>query len=128
MQDMYRRTLAAYWTSQPGELKADECIEDIFGGGDGWGKNGKPEVIDPRQVKQSNFVSSDNNSRPGSGSTTPNTDHDPRPKSSRSNRTVINMATGRQKRRGVWKGKGEVDECDVCDDLKSWRVGERAYG
>ena len=37
MQDMYRRTLAAFWASQPGELKADECIEDIFAGGDGWG-------------------------------------------------------------------------------------------
>ncbi|KAK4973268.1 hypothetical protein LTR66_011208 [Elasticomyces elasticus] len=37
LQDMYRRTLAAYWAAQPGELKADECIEDIFAGGDGWG-------------------------------------------------------------------------------------------
>lgn len=37
LQDMYRRTLAAYWAAQPGELKADECIENIFAGGDGWG-------------------------------------------------------------------------------------------
>lgn len=36
MQDMYRRSLAASWASQPGELPADECIEDIFGGGDGF--------------------------------------------------------------------------------------------
>ncbi|KAI0008302.1 N-terminal C2 in EEIG1 and EHBP1 proteins-domain-containing protein [Xylariaceae sp. FL0662B] len=36
LQDMYRRALAASWTSQPGELPADECIEDIFSGGDGW--------------------------------------------------------------------------------------------
>ena len=41
LQDMYRRTLAAYWTAQPGELAADECIEDIFAGGDGWGNQGK---------------------------------------------------------------------------------------
>ena len=40
MMDMYRRTLAAFWASQPGELKADEAVEDIFAGGDGWGKNG----------------------------------------------------------------------------------------
>lgn len=39
MQDMYRRTLAASWVAQPGELKADECIEDIFSGGDGWGSH-----------------------------------------------------------------------------------------
>ncbi|KAI1500615.1 N-terminal C2 in EEIG1 and EHBP1 proteins-domain-containing protein [Biscogniauxia marginata] len=36
LQDMYRRTLAASWLCQPGELPADECIEDIFSGGSGW--------------------------------------------------------------------------------------------
>ena len=36
VQDMYRRALAASWSCQPGELPADECIEDIFSGGDGW--------------------------------------------------------------------------------------------
>ena len=35
-QDMYRRALAASWDCQPGELHADECIEDIFAGGNGW--------------------------------------------------------------------------------------------
>ena len=39
LQDMYRRTLAASWTCQMGELPADECIENIFAGGDGWGKH-----------------------------------------------------------------------------------------
>lgn len=36
---MYRLNLAAYWVGQPGEFKPDECIEDIFAGGDGWGDN-----------------------------------------------------------------------------------------
>ncbi|KAK5656225.1 hypothetical protein OQA88_4986 [Cercophora sp. LCS_1] len=36
LQDMYRRALAASWASQPGELPADQCIEDIFAGGDGF--------------------------------------------------------------------------------------------
>lgn len=40
LQDMYRRALAASWACQPGELPADECIEDIFGGGDGFGPDG----------------------------------------------------------------------------------------
>lgn len=35
-QDMYRRALAASWACQPGEMPADECIEDIFSGGDGF--------------------------------------------------------------------------------------------
>ena len=38
LQDMYRRTLAASWAAQDGELPADQCIEDIFAGGDGWAK------------------------------------------------------------------------------------------
>jgi hypothetical protein len=36
VQDMYRRALAASWASQPGELSADRCIEDIFAGGEGF--------------------------------------------------------------------------------------------
>jgi hypothetical protein len=36
VHDLYRRTLAASWLSQPGELPADECIEDLFSGGNGW--------------------------------------------------------------------------------------------
>lgn len=41
LQDVYRRTLAASWAAQPGELRADDCIEDIFAGGDGWGNRDK---------------------------------------------------------------------------------------
>lgn len=40
LHDMYRRTLAASWACQPGELPADECIEDIFQGGDGFDPDG----------------------------------------------------------------------------------------
>lgn len=40
LQDMYRRALAASWACQPSELPADECIEDIFAGGDGFGPDG----------------------------------------------------------------------------------------
>jgi hypothetical protein len=36
VHDLYRRTLAASWSRQPNELPADECIEDIFSGGNGW--------------------------------------------------------------------------------------------
>lgn len=35
-QDVYRHNLTASWQLQDGELNADECIEDIFSGGDGW--------------------------------------------------------------------------------------------
>lgn len=40
LQDMYRRALAASWAGHPHELPADDCIEDIFQGGDGFGPEG----------------------------------------------------------------------------------------
>ncbi|KUJ23384.1 uncharacterized protein LY89DRAFT_713859 [Mollisia scopiformis] len=47
LQDMYRRALAAKWSAHHHELSADQCIEDIFNGGNGW-KNehigGKPKI------------------------------------------------------------------------------------
>lgn len=36
LQDMYRRALAAKWSAHHHELPADQCIEDIFNGGNGW--------------------------------------------------------------------------------------------
>lgn len=56
LQDMYRRALAASWSCQPGELPADECIEDIFQGGDGFDPDGDGGTdsagdITPRGVK-----------------------------------------------------------------------------
>ncbi|KAG8631342.1 hypothetical protein KVT40_000482 [Elsinoe batatas] len=55
LQDMYRRTLAASWSAQPGEPRADECIEDIFAGGDGWGsrtpKNDSSRAVTPTQSR-----------------------------------------------------------------------------
>lgn len=46
LQDLYRRTLAASWCRQPSELPADECVEDIFNGGNGW-KTKPAESIPP---------------------------------------------------------------------------------
>lgn len=42
LQDMYRQSLAASWGAQPGELPADQCIDDIFAGGDGWKTSSRP--------------------------------------------------------------------------------------
>lgn len=57
LQDMYRRTLAASWAAQEGELPADECIEDIFNGGDGW--KSKDKVSAPRKQNISGSQQSD---------------------------------------------------------------------
>lgn len=130
MQDMYRRTLTAFWASQPGELKADECVEDIFAGGDGWGKSGRP---------QPPITSLVDSSQPGSDTSTPNPDMEQEPrthhKHSASGATGKGMmGLGTREKYGKYgqklkvpkKGAGEVDEFDIRDDLKSWQVGSTA--
>jgi hypothetical protein len=47
LQDMYRHALAASWAAQIGELPADQCIEDIFAGGDGWKEKYNPTLSPP---------------------------------------------------------------------------------
>jgi hypothetical protein len=37
LRELYRKTIAAGFSSQPGELSADHVIEEIFSGGDGFG-------------------------------------------------------------------------------------------
>jgi len=43
-QDIYRRTLAASWACEKGELPPDKLIEDLFAGGDG-GKSNVPQSL-----------------------------------------------------------------------------------
>jgi hypothetical protein len=159
MMDMYRRTLAAYWASQPGELKADDAIEDIFSGGDGWGKLGRPIPIDAENVLRGSGGETNNaprsesvafgagagmgsnsnsrpNSRPGSGANTPSLDaesHSDRNMNGGGDRGIKAMAArGRRHHhkhghRQRPKGHGEVDEDELIDDLRNWRVGETVF-
>ena len=121
LQDIYRRTLAASWASQPGELKADEAIEDIFACGDGWGKNGRPAPPESQRTQD----------RSGSGSSTPNPDSDTTHRKMGSVTRGI-LATGRDRyaygKHGkvTRKGAGEIDEFEVREDLRSWSVGAAA--
>lgn len=120
MQDMYRRTLAAYWASQPGELKADDAIEDIFAGGDGWGKGGPPRIIRRTSHLGTSPDLNDDESK---------IDRDRVSDSSRmDNRRRHQMGFGRHKKYNTHarKGPGEVDEFEVRDDLRSWTIGEKA--
>lgn len=122
VQDLYRQTLAAFWSSQPGELRADECIEDIFSGGDGWGKSGRP-------------VTQGHGSRPGSGTSTPNPDADvPSRDSSMTSKAASERAEHRRnfsrqshKGRTHHKLAGELEEMDVREDMVSWQIGRQTY-
>jgi hypothetical protein len=132
---MYRRTLAAYWSAQPGELKADECIEDIFAGGDGWGDRTKPyETHHP--IK---FVAGDSSSSMSeSDAATRNKRRDGHRKSHETLRPgdVIGSPGGRgrgsleqqahqmkaEAERKRYRPSHEVDEFDVREDLRSWQL------
>jgi hypothetical protein len=148
MMDMYRRTLAAFWASQPGELKADEAVEDIFSGGDGWGKDGRPLPVEA-EMEPRGAVGDANgsgagigsNSRPdsrtGSGANTPNMDgeRDGMRNVKSAGRGIMAMSSagrrhghGHKHRRIRPKGHGEVDEEELIEDLRSWRIEEGVYG
>jgi hypothetical protein len=141
LQDMYRRSLAAFWTAQPGELKADECIEDIFAGGDGWGDKDKPYPTQPTQMDDSGSYSDDEATirRPHSSHHHRRRHHGHKfttgfskgmggPKSRGTGgavrgRTSLEQSVKNMKADAARHGDHaavEVDELDVRDDLRSW--------
>ncbi len=132
---MYRRTLAAYWSAQPGELKADECIEDIFAGGDGWGDREKPYSQqhrnpairfntgdssgslsdESRHMRSSQHRKSHETLRPGDMiSSSPSV----RGRGSLEQQASQMKAEAARQRKGV---QHEVNELDVREDLCSWK-------
>ncbi|WPG98463.1 Hypothetical protein R9X50_00125400 [Acrodontium crateriforme] len=151
MQDMYRRTLAAFWASQPGELKADEAIEDLFSGGDGWGPEGRPRTAQDLNAHEmrphSRGGTSSGTATPLQGSAFGEGDrmqgpgsldgHGPskvgRETHVRGLSSHLRHPNSRHGSR-VPKGKvpravplGEIDEFDVREDMKSWSIGEKAH-
>jgi hypothetical protein len=139
LQDMYRRTLAAYWSAQPGELKADECIEDIFAGGDGWGDREKPYSLHsrakPLQFAGGNSSGSVSESEPrhmrDSSSTLRKSHETLRPGDMNTNRSPNVRGRGSLEQqashmkaeaaRSRHRQHLEVDEFDLREDLCSWR-------
>ncbi|KAF2275452.1 uncharacterized protein EI97DRAFT_379552 [Westerdykella ornata] len=142
LQDMYRRTLAAYWSAQPGELKADECIEDIFAGGDGWGDRDKP--YNDESQRGVRFHAGE-----GAGSATEGearssirrkSQETLRPEDALPNPSSSPRSPGRVRGRGSLEQQAhqismkaeaernrqrprhEVDEMDLREDLRSWRL------
>lgn len=145
LQDMYRRTLAASWAAQAGELPADKCIEDIFAGGDGWGgqtQNGQTPQLRPsddstedhesdtdrRTVRRQDNKSSSYGSHLGAKPR-----HSPR----NSNDHTVQGAHGVSGRASIeqqvnsnatkpknWNVKrpNEINEFSAREDLRSWHI------
>jgi hypothetical protein len=138
---MYRRALAASWASQPGELPADQCVEEIFAGGDGWkhDSKGAPRIAQDNPNTSGEDLHRHHRTQSGASSKSQNTitgkgsgrfGH----KHSRSKDT-IGHASGIQNspnetssdgsergRTGGFRKAQEVDEFEVRDDLMAWRL------
>lgn len=137
LQDMYRRTLAAFWSAQPGELKADECIEDIFAGGDGWGDREKPYDNQQRGIRfysdgaTSSMSESDSRRKRGGsvhrkshetlrpGDTSAKLPSGVRGRGSLEQQAHQMKAEAERKRHQPHR---EIDEFDVREDLCSWKL------
>jgi hypothetical protein len=151
LKELYRRTLAAGWTCQPGDLSADKCIEDIFAGGDGWGKaigvNGAPAQSGKHANEDAGSLS-DSSGRHLSRSRRThwhNLFRSSRPDLKRSSHESIgkphdsprHVTTGGVRGRGSFEQQAhqmtieadrghrpavEMDELDLRDDLRSWKI------
>ncbi|MCJ1398169.1 hypothetical protein MMC11_001366 [Xylographa trunciseda] len=153
LQDMYRRTLAASWTCQLGELPADECVEDIFAGGDGWGKHGLVSSIQtPSSAKSTEDSTGDAESigeigttdrhhrRTSSSfvrhSTEKHQGHsrsDSKPDKANGTTSRMDDSPNLNQRQSNITGKKrtghrylhEVDEFEAREDLRSWEISAR---
>jgi len=118
-QDLYRRNLAAHFNAQPGELRADECIENIFSGGDGWGPGGREQEVEEKPTKKRDWSRAGNHDRKASTGYAMRAKPDDRPDSIDSGKDF-----------GGTGGKPptyEVDEFQVREHLRSWILpGEKA--
>ncbi|KAL8689643.1 MAG: hypothetical protein Q9218_004729 [Villophora microphyllina] len=146
LQDMYRRTLAASWAAQDGELPADECIEDIFAGGDGWGKalkdskkaakrasgstDGQESDSDRRTLKAHHRNTSRGHSKQSSNkhgriSSRSNNSSDTSGVSGRASIEQQVQSSSPDKSAHIWRRADELDEFTAREDLRSWEISAR---
>lgn len=154
LQDMYRRALAASWASQVGELPADECVENIFAGGDGWGKHGSDAT--PRNLPSGKSTEDSTGDAESGGETRPTAMHHRRKSSGygkysngklRSHLRMTSKTSGSNGTEENRQGRGnhsqyvassptepkrrshgkthEVDEFEVREDLRSWEISPK---
>jgi hypothetical protein len=145
MQDIYRRTLAASWTSRACDLPADKLVEELFAGSSCWTSNthNSPDLSGSEQG--SPFLSVDSAVKETRSGKKLSPSFERRPKSSSSNHSHGSSKTsdaisslGRHQNGGSleqqlydeakgrgWKSRNadsERCEFDVREDLRSWEV------
>ncbi|KAL8714168.1 MAG: hypothetical protein Q9220_001897 [cf. Caloplaca sp. 1 TL-2023] len=146
LQDIYRKTLAASWAAQEGELPADECIEDIFAGGDGWGKtlklnkkankpsggstDGEESDADRRTLKAHHRGTSGSHFKHSSKTSRSHVRKSSRSNNSSDNSGVSGRASIEQQVQSSstdtaarsWRRADEIDEFTAREDLRSWEI------
>lgn len=136
LQDMYRRTLAASWLAQAGELPADKCIEDIFAGGDGWGTDqlgGSTEEEDEESDGDSRTLRGHRRHTSGTGSRGTLKPIRQERKPSKGEPRTIGVVSGRgsiadhiqsgsNAKNHTHRWMHEVDEFTSREDLRSWQI------
>ena len=141
LQDMYRRTLTASWAAQAGELPADKCIEDIFAGGDGWGKEQGDSVAPSTKIvggsTEEDESDGDNRTVRGHRRHTSGSHDTLKPGHRQRNSKRSDPSTGPVSGRGSiaqhlrssrdsqkhdQKQSHEVDEFAAREDLRSWEI------
>ena len=146
MQDMYRRTLAASWTSRAGDLPADKLVEELFAGSSCWNNDAhNTNAGISAGGHQDSLLSAETISRQSRSVKKLSPSFERRPKSISSNRSHSSSKTpdsltalGHQKNGGsieqqlyegvkgrAWKApdtNNELSEFDVREDLRSWEV------
>lgn len=112
---MYRLTLAASWHCGKGTLAADQCIEDIFNGGDGWGNKPAPQKENPTLHATTNGV--DDSEDEGMGTATPANQHQRRHHHhhhhDRSNGAPSRNGSGASKKLHIYSGKKARQESEM---------------
>lgn len=144
MQDMYRRTLAASWTSRAGDLPADKLVEELFAGGSCW-NNEAHNSPNPSESDQSPFLGPETAARPSRSGKRLSPSFERRPKSTSSShsrgssKTPDTLSSLSHPKKGgsieqqlhdgakgrALKGRNlehELSEFDVREDLRSWET------
>lgn len=150
LQDMYRRTLAASWAAHADELPADQCLEDIFNGGDGWKHHDRfdtPKITQAEHAEEEDRIRNHHRSQSGAssksvisqntvttGKMTPRSGHkhsnsrDTLAPSPASNNSATDLSRANSPgsssdrgRTGYRRAPG-LDEFDIRDDLVAWRL------
>ncbi|KAJ5364146.1 uncharacterized protein N7496_009859 [Penicillium cataractarum] len=145
MQDMYRRTLAASWTSRARDLPADKLVEELFAGSSCWNNESHNNQYESYPDRHNDHLTAEAAAQQPRSGKQLSPSFERRSKSGSSNHsqgsgktldshsTLVNPQKGGSIEQQLYdgaKGRGwkhrhaehELSEFDVREDLRSWDI------